>query len=89
MIAQILVSKHTDHLPLYRQESICEVRHGMSLPRQSMARWVELAADLLRPSYEEIRKGVFEKRYMQVDETPIRYRDPGRGKTRRDTSGLA
>jgi len=35
----------------------------------------------LRPIYEEIRKGVFEKGYVQVDETPIRYLDPGRGKT--------
>jgi len=81
LIAQILVSKYTDHLPLYRQESIYESRHGVSLPRQSMARWVGLAADWLRPIYEEIRKGVFEKGYVQVDETPIRYLDPGRGKT--------
>jgi transposase len=81
LIAQILVSKYTDHVPLYRQESIYESRHGVSLPRQSMARWVGLAADWLRPIYEEIRKGVFEKGYVQVDETPIRYLDPGRGKT--------
>ena len=81
LIAQILVSKYADHLPLYRQESIYESRHGVSLPRQSMARWVGLAADWLRPIYDEIRKGVFEKGYVQVDETPIRYLDPGRGKT--------
>jgi len=80
LIAQILVSKYSDHMPLYRQESIYESRYGVSLPRQSMARWVGLAADWLRPIYEEIRKGVFEKGYVQVDETPIRYLDPGRGK---------
>ena len=81
LIAQILVSKYCDHAPLYRQESIYESRYGVSLPRQSMARWVGLAADWLRPIYDEIRKGVFEKGYVQVDETPIRYLDPGRGKT--------
>jgi transposase len=81
LIAQILVSKYCDHCPLYRQESIYESRHGVSLPRQSMARWVGLAADWLKPIYEEIRKGVFEKGYVQVDETSIRYLDPGRGKT--------
>ncbi len=63
LIAQILVSKYADHLPLYRQESIYESRHGVYLPRQSMARWVGLAADWLRPIYDEIRKGVFEKGY--------------------------
>lgn len=81
LLAQILVNKYADHLPLYRQESIYESRHGVYLPRQTMARWVGMTADWLKPICEEIRKGVFEKGYVQVDETPIRYLAPGRGKT--------
>ena len=38
LVAHILVSKYVDHLPLYRQESIYRQRHGVELPRQSLAR---------------------------------------------------
>jgi transposase len=82
LLAQILIAKYCDHLPLYRQEQIYRTRHGVELPRQSMARWVGLAADWLRPIYETMRTGVLAGGYVQVDETPIRYLDPGHGKTR-------
>jgi hypothetical protein len=41
-----------------------------------------MAADWLRPVYDEIRKGVLADGYVQVDETPIRYLAPGHGKTK-------
>jgi len=82
LIAQILVSKYCDHLPLYRQEYIYKSRHGVWLPRQTQARWVGLAADWLQPIYEYIRTGVMAGGYMQVDETPIKYLDPGHGRAR-------
>lgn len=82
LLAQILIAKYCDHLPLYRQEQIYRIRHGVYLPRHSMARWVGLAADWLRPIYEQMRTGVLAGGYVQVDETPIRYLDPGHGKTR-------
>jgi hypothetical protein len=47
-----------------------------------MAEWMGLAADWLKPIYEEIRDDVFNDRYVQVDETPIRYLAPGHGKTK-------
>ena len=78
----MLVSKYGDHLPLYRQEQIYRQRHGVDLPRQTLARWVELAADWLRPIYEQIRTGVMAGGYVQVDETPIQFLEPGHGKTR-------
>src|SRR5215217_6564212 len=82
LLAQILISKYCDHLPLYRQESIYWTRHGVWLPRQTMAEWVGLAADWLRPIYDEMRTQVFARGYVQIDETPIRYLAPGHGKTR-------
>ena len=82
LLAQIIVSKYCDHLPLYRQEQIYQTRHGVYLPRQSMARWVGLAADWLRPIYQQIRTGVMAGGYVQVDETPIRYLEPGYGRAR-------
>ena len=82
LLAHILVAKYCDHLPLYRQEQIYAQRHQVQLPRQTLARWVELAADWLKPIYEQIRTGVMAGGYVQVDETPIDYLEPGNGKTR-------
>ena len=82
LLAHILVGKYCDHLPLYRQEHIYAQRHGVHLPRQTLARWVELAADWLQPIYAHIRTGVLAGGYVQVDETPIEYLAPGNGKTR-------
>jgi transposase len=82
LLAHIVVGKYCDHLPLYRQEQIYRQRHGVNLPRQSLARWVELAAQWLKPIYEQIRTGVMGGGYVQVDETPIDYLEPGNGKTK-------
>ena len=82
LLAQILVGKYCDHLPLYRQEQIYAQRYGVQLHRQTLARWVELAADWLKPIYEQIRTGVMAGGYVQVDETPIDYLEPGNGKTK-------
>jgi transposase len=80
LLAHILVAKYCDHLPLYRQEQIFARRYGVPLPRQSLARWVGLAAHWLKPIYEHIRTGVMAGGYVQVDETPIRYLEPGAGR---------
>jgi transposase len=82
LLAQIIVSKYCDHLPLYRQEQIYWTRHRVWLPRQTQARWMELVADWLQPIYEAIRTGVMGGGYVQVDETPVRYLAPGNGKTK-------
>jgi transposase len=82
LLAHVLVSKYCDHLPLYRQEQIFQRRHHLNLPRQTLARWVELSADWLRLIYEHIQTGVLAGGYVQVDETPIDYLEPGNGKTR-------
>ena len=82
LLAQVVVAKYCDHLPLYRQEQIYRRRHGVHLPRQTLARWVALVADWLQPIYHEIRTGVLAGGYVQVDETPIAYLEPGHGKTR-------
>jgi len=82
LLAHILVSKYCDHLPLYRQEHIFAQRHDVQLPRQTLARWVELCADWLKPIYQTIRTGVMAGGYVQIDETPIRYLAPGNGQTK-------
>ena len=82
LLAQIIVAKYCDHLPLYRQEQIYATRHDIAIPRQSMARWIGLAADWLRPVYEHIHTGVMAGGYVQIDETPVEYLSPGNGQTK-------
>lgn len=82
LLAQIVVAKYCDHLPLYRQEQIYWTRHGVEIQRQTMATWMGLVADWLKPIYERIRTGVMGGGYVQVDETPIEYLEPGHGKTK-------
>jgi len=80
LLAQVVVSKYCDHLPLYRQEQILARRHGINLPRQTLARWVELASQWLTPVYQQIKTGVLAGGYVQLDETPINYLEPGAGR---------
>ena len=82
LLAQIITAKYCDHLPLYRQEQIYWSRHRVSLPRQTMATWMGLAADWLEPIYKRIRTGVMAGGYVQIDETPIEYLCPGHGQTK-------
>ena len=80
LIAQVVVSKYADHLPLYRQEQIFSRRYGIDIPRQSLCRWVELAAWWLEPVYNEMVSIQNTRSYLQIDETPIAYLRPGTGK---------
>jgi transposase len=76
LLAQVLISKYEDHLPLYRQAKIYDQRHGVKLSRQTMGGWVAVAADWLSPVYREMKAGLLAGSYLQADETPIRYLDP-------------
>jgi len=83
LMAQIVISKYEDHLPLYRQERIYRERHGVSIARQSLAEWVGQAAFWLKPIYQFMKKNSLARSYLQADETPIRYLDPDQpGKAR-------
>jgi transposase len=46
-----------------------------------MARWMGLVSEWLKPIYAEMKAQMMSGPYLQVDETPIRYLDPGNGKT--------
>jgi transposase len=80
LLAQLIVSKFCDHVPLYRQEQIYWTRHQVWLPRASQARWLGLCTEWLAPIYQQIKAELMGGDYLQVDETPIRYLEPGNGK---------
>ena len=80
--AYLLVSKYCDHLPQYRIESILRTRYGIEMPRQKLNRWNIAIAQKLRPIWEAIKHETLASNYIQIDETPIRYLEPGHGKTK-------
>jgi len=80
MIAHVVVSKYADHIPLYRQADILQRRHGLNTTRQTLCDWVGLTAHWMGLVYQQVRSEVLESGYVQVDETPIRYLDPGGGR---------
>ena len=80
LLTHIVISKYVDHLPLYRQEQILATRYGIRLSRKTMSGWMWSIADWLRLVYDEMKKELFENRYLQVDETFIKYLEPGAGR---------
>lgn len=70
LLAQILIQKYSQHLPLYRQEAIFE-RDGLRLPRQTMCDWVLRSADALRPIADCIMNEARSGDVMQLDDTPV------------------
>jgi len=75
LLAWIALSKYVDHQPLYRLEKQ-SARWGAVIPRQTMADWIEITAEWLKPIYRCMHRRLLEGAYLQVDETPIRCNDP-------------
>lgn len=80
LLAHLLVGKYIDHLPLYRQQSIF-ARAGLGIPRDLIGHWVRQAIGLLEPVALAIRRETLATTYLQLDETPVRYLQPGTGKS--------
>ena len=80
-VAQVLVSKYADHLPLYRQAQIY-ARQGVNLDRSTLADWVGHAAFLLRPVYQRLLDRLRASPKLFADETTAPVLDPGRGRTK-------
>jgi transposase len=80
-VAQVLVSKYADHLPLYRQAQIY-ARQGVNLDRSTLADWVGRAAWHLRPVYERLLTHIRSSPKIFADETTAPVLDPG-GRVRR------
>ena len=81
LIAQVLVAKYADHLPLYRQAQIY-ARQGIQLDRSTLADWTGRAAWYLRPLREHILERLRRSQRLFADETTAPVLDPGRGRTK-------
>lgn len=70
LLAQILVEKHVDHLPIYRQIKRYQ-REGVTLSASTISGWLEATAALLQPLGDALIKAVLSADYIQADETPL------------------
>ena len=81
LLAQVVVSKYGDHLPLYRQEAIFQ-RLGVELSRQTMCGWMRSCAELVRPLWELMKDWTLQSQVLQTDDTPVAVQDDTRAHTR-------
>ena len=82
LLAQVLVGKYADHLPLYRQEGIF-ARAGMALPRSTLGAWVGMCGVQLQPLVDALKGEILGHDVLHADETPVAMLKPGNKKTHR------
>jgi transposase len=80
LLAQVLVAKFLDHLPLYRQERIFE-RAGMAIARSTLAQWVGECGAQLQPLVDALTSELLRHAVLHADETPVAMLKPGNKKT--------
>ena len=82
LIAQVLVAKYADHMPLYRQAQAF-ARLGINLDRSTLADWVGKAAFHLTPIVDRLAQKLKLSTKLFMDETVAPVLDPGRKRTKR------
>jgi transposase len=74
LMAQVIVSKGADHLPLHRLEGIFK-RQGLRISRQTMDGWWLQTAEFLQPLYALAVRMVLASHVIHTDDTPVKVRD--------------
>lgn len=81
LVADVIVAKLVDHLPLYRQEQRY-ARQGFPIARSTLCGWLAEAADVLTPLYRLLKARVLAAKVIHTDDTPIPVQDPDRAPCR-------
>ena len=82
LLAQVLIAKFADHLPLYRQEAIF-ARAGLGIARSTLAQWVGSCGVQLQPLVDALKDEMLGHSVLHADETPVQMLKAGNGKTHR------
>jgi transposase len=82
LLAQVLVAKYSDHLPLYRQETIFG-RSGYAIARSTLGAWVGVCGVQLQPLVDALKSAMLQSAVLHADETPVAMLKPGSKKTHR------
>lgn len=70
LLAQVLIAKYDDHLPLYRQGEIYE-RAGVQISSSTLADWVGACGAALAPIAQALKAQLLQARVLHADESPI------------------
>jgi len=81
LLAYVIVSKYSDHLPLHRLERILE-RYGIEIARSTMCDWMAQCAALFRPLHERLVHNVRQSDVIHTDDTPVEVLDRNLDRTR-------
>jgi len=82
LLAQIAVSKHSEHMPLNRQAAVM-ARHGVPIDRTVLADWMGRTGAAIAPVVDHMAMVLKQgSSRLYVDETTAPVLDPGRGKTK-------
>ena len=83
LLAQVVIDKYTDHLPLHRQMQRFD-RAGVKLAYSTLTDWVSATCKLINPLYEALKAEILQSGYIHADETVIKVLDNDKkGKTHR------
>jgi transposase len=83
LLAQIIIDKYVDHLPLYRQMERFK-REGINIPYSTIGDWIKNGCTLIDPLYEALEKLIVHSNYLHADESPIKVLDKDKkGQTHR------
>jgi transposase len=74
LLAQVIVSKVADHVPVHRQAKIFK-RFGVDIADQTMCGWMQQSADLLDPLYVRLKAFVLSSKVVGTDDTPVKVLD--------------
>ena len=81
LLAQIVVDKYQDHIPLHRSEQRFE-RLGAPLPRSTMCDWMAACAERLTPLWLLLKQWVLHSKVLHTDDTTAPVRDETRSSHR-------
>ena len=83
LLAQIVIDKYVDHLPLYRQMERFK-REGINIPYSTLTDWISATCKLITPLYDALSKIILQSNYLHADESPIKVLDKDKkGQTHR------
>lgn len=74
LLAQVIVSKIADHLPVHRQAKMLR-RFGVDIADQTMCGWMRQSAQLLDPLYVRLKHFVLSSKVVGTDDTPVKVLD--------------
>lgn len=81
-LAQVLVVKYSEYLPLCRQETIFG-RSGYAIPRSTLLKRVGVFSMQLQPLVDTLKNVMLENAVLHADETPVDMLKPGNKKSYR------